>query len=234
MHIQYTRKSQKWCPKTSKSVQNEVPRGTWSHQNNEKVEKVKSHENSSIYCTFERLDHQKPRDFPIKMNQNSCMQSKQAFVHFKSQIIWKSNPKWSPEADPKSIKNHEKSILGPSRAPWASRGGSGRVLAPETMENLSILVGFCIIFRCRNRWQIWFYVLRCWYRSRCRNGFALRFWADGFVDSVVDFRCLAGSRFDGANDEADGNTDGTTRWRDGGANAEADGTKDATTRCGAA
>ena len=28
MHIQYTRKSQKWSPKTSKSVQNEVPRGT--------------------------------------------------------------------------------------------------------------------------------------------------------------------------------------------------------------
>ena len=45
------------------------------------------------------------------------MQSKQAFVHFKSQIIWKSNPKWSPEGYPKSIKNREKSILGPSRAP---------------------------------------------------------------------------------------------------------------------
>ena len=28
MHIQYTRKSQKWCPKTSKSIQNEIPRGT--------------------------------------------------------------------------------------------------------------------------------------------------------------------------------------------------------------
>ena len=45
------------------------------------------------------------------------MQSKQAFVHFKSQKIWKSDPKWSPEGDPKSIKNHEKAILGPSRAP---------------------------------------------------------------------------------------------------------------------
>ena len=78
---------------------------------------MKSHENNSIYYTFERLDHQKSQDFPIKINQNSCMQSKQAFVHFKSQKIWKSDPKWSPEGDPKSIKNHEESILGPSRAP---------------------------------------------------------------------------------------------------------------------
>ena len=45
------------------------------------------------------------------------MQSKQAFVHFKSQKIWKSDPKWSPEGNQKSIKNHEKSILGPSKAP---------------------------------------------------------------------------------------------------------------------
>ena len=96
---------------------NEVPRGTWSHQSNEKVEKVKSHENIGIYNTFERLDHQKSQDFAIKINQNSCMQSKQAFVHFKSQIIWKSDPKWSPERDSKSIKNHEKSILRPSKAP---------------------------------------------------------------------------------------------------------------------
>ena len=82
-----------------------------------KLSKMRSHENINIYHTFERLDHQKAQDFPIKIHQNSCMQSKQAFVHFKSQKIWKSDPKWSPEGDPKSIKNHEKSILGPSRAP---------------------------------------------------------------------------------------------------------------------
>ena len=117
MQIKYIRKSQKWSPKTPKSVQNEGPRGTWSHQNNKKVEKVKSHENMNIYYTFERLDHQKSQDFPIKIHQNPRMQSKQAFVHFKSQKIWKSDPKWSPEGDPKSIKNHEKSILGPCRAP---------------------------------------------------------------------------------------------------------------------
>ena len=39
MHIQYTDKSPKWSPKTSKSVQNEVPRGTWSHENYEHFEK---------------------------------------------------------------------------------------------------------------------------------------------------------------------------------------------------
>ena len=36
MHIQYTRKSQKWSPKTSQSHQNEVPRVTQSRQNDEK------------------------------------------------------------------------------------------------------------------------------------------------------------------------------------------------------
>ena len=37
-------------------------------KNNEKVEKVKSHENINIYYTFERLDHQKSQDFPIKIH----------------------------------------------------------------------------------------------------------------------------------------------------------------------
>ena len=36
------------------------------------------------------------------------------------------------------------------------------------------------------------------------------------------------SRFDGANEEADANTDATTRRRDDGANAEADGNNDGT------
>ena len=58
MHIQYTRKSQKWSPKTSQSHQNEVPRGTQSRQNNENSEKVKSNENINIYYTFKRLGHQ--------------------------------------------------------------------------------------------------------------------------------------------------------------------------------
>ena len=70
-----------------------------------------------IYYTFDRLQRLNSQDCPNKIHQNSCLQSKQAFVHFKSQKIWKSDPKWSPEGDPKSIKNHEKSILGPSRAP---------------------------------------------------------------------------------------------------------------------
>ena len=78
---------------------------------------MKSNEKSSIYATFERLEHQNSQELPVRIDQNSCLHAKQAFVHFKSQIIWKSDPKWSPEGDPKSIKNHEESILGPSRAP---------------------------------------------------------------------------------------------------------------------
>ena len=71
IHIQYTRKSQKWCPKTSQGHQNEVPRGPRSHQNNENVEKVKSNENHSIYYTFERLGHQNSREFLFKNHQKT-------------------------------------------------------------------------------------------------------------------------------------------------------------------
>ena len=69
MNFQYTNKSPKWSPKTSQSVQNDVPRGTGSHQNNENVEKVKSNENTSIYNAFERLGHQNSREFPFKNHQ---------------------------------------------------------------------------------------------------------------------------------------------------------------------
>ena len=48
MNFQYTNKSPKWSPQTSKSVQHEVPGGTWSHQNNENIEKVKSNENTKF------------------------------------------------------------------------------------------------------------------------------------------------------------------------------------------
>ena len=71
MQIQYTRKSQKWSPKTSQSHQNEVPRGTQSRQNNENVEKVKSNENTYIYYTFERLGHQNSRELPFKNHQKT-------------------------------------------------------------------------------------------------------------------------------------------------------------------
>ena len=106
MHVQYTQKSSKWCLKTSKSVQNEVPRGTWSHQNNENVEKVKSNENTSICNTFERLGHQNSREFPFKNHQKTWLQSKCDFELFKSEKIWKSDAEGSPMGDPKSIKNH--------------------------------------------------------------------------------------------------------------------------------
>ena len=71
MHIQYTRISQKWSPKTSQSHQNEVPRGTQSRQNNENSEKVKSNENINIYNTFEGLGHQNSQEFPFKNQQKT-------------------------------------------------------------------------------------------------------------------------------------------------------------------
>ena len=106
MNFQYTNKSPKWGPKTSKSVQNEGPRGTWSHQNNENVEKVKSNENTCICNTFERLGHQNSREFPFKNHQKTWLQSKCDFELFKSEKIWKSDAEGSPMGDPKSIKNH--------------------------------------------------------------------------------------------------------------------------------
>ena len=81
---------------------------------------MKSNENICVHCTFERLEHQKSQDVPIEIHQNACLQSKQAFAHFKSHKISKSDPKWSPEGDQNSIKDNEKSILGPSRAPLSA------------------------------------------------------------------------------------------------------------------
>ena len=71
MHIQYTRKSQKWSPKTSQSHPNEVPRGTQSRQNNENSEKVKSNENIDIHYTFEGLGLQNSQEFPFKNQQKT-------------------------------------------------------------------------------------------------------------------------------------------------------------------
>ena len=93
---------------------NEVPRGTQSHQNNGNSEKVKSNENINIYYTFEGLRHQNSPEFPFKNQQNTWLQSKWDFGLFKSEKIWKSDPEGSPMGDPKSIKNHWKSILAPS------------------------------------------------------------------------------------------------------------------------
>ena len=121
MHIQYTRKSQKWSPKTSQSHQNEVPRGTQSRQNNENSEKkVTSNENINIYNTFEGLGHQNSQEFPFKNQQKTWLQSKCDFGLLKSEKIWKSDPEWSPMGDPKSIKNRHKSTLGPTSDPLSA------------------------------------------------------------------------------------------------------------------
>ena len=117
VNFHYTWKSPKWSPKTSKCLKNEVQTGTWNHQIHEKVKNMKSNENHSIYSVFERLGHHESANFPIKNHQKTCLQSKHAFWHPKSQKISKSDPKWSPMGDPKSIKNHWKSILAHSRVP---------------------------------------------------------------------------------------------------------------------
>ena len=119
MHIQYTRKSQKWSPKTSQSHQNEVPRGTQSRQNNENSEKVKSNENIYIYSALEGLGHQNSPEFPCRNQQKTWLQSKCDFGLFKSEKIWKSDPERSPMGDPKSTPNCWKSILVPSECTFA-------------------------------------------------------------------------------------------------------------------
>ena len=139
MHIQYTRKSQKWSPKTSQSHQNEVPRGTQSRQNNENSEKVKSNENINIYYTFEGLGHQNSQEFPFKNQQKTWLLSKCDFGLLKSEKIWKSDPEWPPMGNPKSIKNHWKSILVPSEWTLAlnDHQSSEKVVSqdPECLKN---------------------------------------------------------------------------------------------------
>ena len=106
MHIQYTKKSLKWSPKTSKCLKNEVQTGTWYHQSHWNDKNMTSNENHSIYDVFERLGDHESANFPIKNHQKPCLQSKHAFWHPKSQKISKSDPNWSPMGGPKT---HQKS-----------------------------------------------------------------------------------------------------------------------------
>ena len=115
MIFQYPQKPSKWCLETSKDLQIEVPRGTWNHQNQQKVKNMKSNENHSICHVFQRLGHQKSADFWMKNHQESCLQSKPIFWHLKSHKIRKSDSKVSPMGDPKSFKNHSKFTLGHPR-----------------------------------------------------------------------------------------------------------------------
>ena len=108
-------KSLNWCSKTLQSDQNEVQTSTWSHSNQEITRKAKPNENFRIYNVFERLGHHESANFPIKNHQKSCLQSKHAFWHPKSQKISKSDQKLSPMGDPKSIKNRLKFTLGHPR-----------------------------------------------------------------------------------------------------------------------
>ena len=127
------KKSLKLLPKTSKSHQNDVQTGTWNHQIHEKVKKVKSNENMTIYYTFEGLGHQNSPEFPFKNQQKTWLQSKCHFGLFKSEKIWKSAPEGSPMGDPKSIKNHWKSILVPSECTLAPNDhqNTEKVVSPD-------------------------------------------------------------------------------------------------------
>ena len=115
MTSQCCQKPSKWCLETSKDLQIEVPRGTWNHQNQQKVKNMKSNENHSIYYVFEGLGHQKSADFRIRNHQESCLQSKPTFWHLKTHKIAKSDSKVSSMGDPKSIKNRQKFPLGHPR-----------------------------------------------------------------------------------------------------------------------
>ena len=128
--------------KTANSFQNEVQTGTWNHQIHEKVKNMKSHENTSIYNTFDRLGHQKSADFQLKNHQTSCLQSKHVFWCLKCQEIPKNYPTLCPEGPTKFIKNRETSPLGPSRVPlcasvthliskWCQNGTQGPPNCPK-------------------------------------------------------------------------------------------------------
>ena len=118
---------------------NEVPRGTQSHQNNEHSEKVKSNENINIYNTVEGLGHQNSAEVLFKNHRKTCLQSKCDCWPFKSEKIWKSDPEWPPMGDPKSTKNHWKSILVPSEGTLAynDHQNTEKVVSqgPECLKN---------------------------------------------------------------------------------------------------
>ena len=100
---------------------------------------MKSNENTSICYTFEGLGHQNSQEFPFKNQQKTWLLSKCDFGLLKSEKIWKSDPEWSPIGDPKSIKNHWKSILVPSECILAPNGhqNNEKVVSqdPECLKN---------------------------------------------------------------------------------------------------
>ena len=96
--------------------------------NSWKSQKMKYNENITIYYTFDRLGHQKSADFPFKNHEETCLQSKHVFCCFKWQNISKSDPKWSPTGDPKSITNHK-------NPPWDLPGSLWVHLWPTWLQN---------------------------------------------------------------------------------------------------
>ena len=134
---------------------NVVQSDAWNHQIIEKVEKVKSYENHSIYYVFERLGHQKTDDFPFKSHQRTCLQCKWTFGHSRSPTISKMTqnrlqlgtpnpskifkiPPWdpwgSPWVHPCPTWSPKRCQTGPSRSQYAakmvSEGAGGRGRSP--------------------------------------------------------------------------------------------------------
>ena len=70
MPVQQPQKSQKWCTKTPKSVQNEVQTSTWNHQIHEKVKKVKSNEILRFIIRFIGWDIRNQQSFHSKSMEN--------------------------------------------------------------------------------------------------------------------------------------------------------------------
>ena len=105
----------KMSPGDPQNLQNGLQNGAWNHQIPEIVEKVKSNENHSIYCVFERSGHWKTDYFPFRIHQGIWLQCRSAFCDSKTQKVSKSDSKLAPAGTPKSIKNLKKTTLGPMR-----------------------------------------------------------------------------------------------------------------------
>ena len=106
VRVQHIHKSSNWCSKTLQSDQNKVQMGVWSCSNQQKVRKVKSNENNSIYNTSDRLRHHKYIRFLIKNHEESCLQSKHAFWCLKSSKMTNKWPQSELISHPKMTSNH--------------------------------------------------------------------------------------------------------------------------------
>ena len=119
MPVQQPQKSQKWCLKTPKSVQNEVQTATWNHQIQEKVKKAKSNENISIYHIKWEVG---TSEISIISTQKSTIIMPAIQTCFLTLQITENIKKWSkmvskgtPKIHQKSLKIYPGTFQGPSQ-----------------------------------------------------------------------------------------------------------------------